>query len=524
MNNSRYWEKRFEILEEARVLNDAKYVTVLQEEYEKALISIKKEINNWLVRFSINNQVSLAEAKKMLNASELKELKWDIKEYIKHGEENGIDLIWKKQLENASSKIHISRLEAIQIQMQQQIEKLMEKEQTTTYDYIMESYKDTYYKTAYELQKGSNVAFKFATLNSDIIQKLILKPWTVDEQTFSDRIWKNKKSLVNTLQTDLIQSIMLGEPPDKIIDKISKDFGVAKNKTGRLVMTESAFFSSSAQKDCFENLGVEKFIVVATLDSKTSDICREIDGTVYDMKDYKIGVTAPPFHVRCRTTTAPYFEDEFEFGERAARDTDGKTYYVPRNIKYNEWKKQYIDSNPEKSKIFETDIKKNKNKSSDYEQYDRYKELLGDEVPNTFDKFQEMKYNDIDKWKNLKAQYLDSLGITTQQGAKTYINNVNKLIDQGKQDKHIIGSNNYKDGKSYLTISKEEAQKYINKYAGSGILEFSDSGKWNKKEIITVNEQIGIAKNKNSEIKTNSFKIHYSKTGTHIVPYRKGDN
>ena len=114
------------------------------------------------------------------------------------------------------------------------------------------------------------------------------------------------------------------------------------------------------------------------------------------------------------------------------------------------------------------------------------------------------------------------MGITTEDRAKTYINNVNKLINQGKQDKHILGSNNYTNGRSYLTISKEKAQELINQYAGKGTLEFSDSGKWNKKEIITVNEQIGVVKNKNEEIKTNSFKIHYSKTGTHIVPYRKG--
>ena len=164
----------------------------------------------------------------------------------------------------------------------------------------------------------------------------------------------------------------------------------------------------------------------------------------------------------------------------------------------------------------------NKNKSSDYEQYNRYKDILGDEVPTTFDKFQEMKYNNIDEWKKLKAQYSDALGITTEDRAKTYINNVNKLINQGKQDKHILGSNNYTNGRSYLTISKEKAQELINQYAGKGTLEFSDSGKWNKKEIITVNEQIGVVKNKNEEIKTNSFKIHYSKTGTHIVPYRKG--
>lgn len=81
-----------------------------------------------------------------------------------------------------------------------------------------------------------------------------------------------------------------------------------------------------------------------------------------------------------------------------------------------------------------------------------------------------------------KAQYSDALGITTEERAKTYISNVNKTINQGKQDKHIIGSNNYTEGKSYLTISKEKAQELINQYAGKGTLEFSDSGKWNKKK------------------------------------------
>ena len=519
-SNAEYWIKRFEELEKAQLLNEAKYITELQEAYERTLSSVKKEINNWLVRFAINNQISMKEAKKWLNTQELKELKWDIDEYIKYGQENGIDLVWKKELENASARVHISRLEALQVQIQQQIEKLYYNEQQTTNDFIIESYKDTYYKTAYELQKGSNVAFKFAALNIDTIQKIISRPWTSDEQTFSDRIWKNKKALLDTLQKDLEKS--LRGDADELIDKISKDFNVAKGKVGRLVMTESAFFSSASRKECFNELGVEKYINIATLDSKTSEWCREIDGKVFEMKEYKVGVTAPPYHIRCRTTTAPYFENEFEFGERAARNTNGKTYYVPRNITYNEWLEKYVNSDPATKKAFETEIKMNKNKSSDYEQYSRYKDILGDEVPTTFDKFQEMKYNNIDEWKNLKAQYSDALGITTEDRAKTYINNVNKLINQGKQDKHILGSNNYINGKSYLTISKEKAQELINQYAGKGILEFSDSGKWNKKEIITVNEQIGVVKNKNEEIKTNSFKIHYSKTGTHIVPYRKG--
>lgn len=521
-SNAEYWIKRFEELEKAQLLNEAKYVTELQETYEKALSSVKKEINNWLVRFAVNNQISMQEAKKWLNTQELKELKWDIDEYIKYGQENGIDLIWKKELENASAKVHISRLEALEMQIQQEIEKLCYNEQQTTNDFIIETYRNTYYKTAYEIQKGSNIAFKFATLNVEAIQKIISKPWTSDEQTFSDRIWKNKKALIDTLQKDLEKS--LRGDADEVIEKISKDFNVSKGKAGRLVMTESAFFASDSRKKCFKELGVEKYINIATLDSKTSEICREIDGKIYEMKDYKIGVTAPPYHINCRTTTSPYFEDEFEFGERAARNTEGKTYYLPNNITYNEWLEKYVYSDPATKKAFETEIKKNKNKSSDYAQYNRYKETLGEDAPKTFEKFQELKYNNINEWKNLKAQYSDALGITTEEGARTYISNVNKLINQGKQDKHIRGSNNYKEGKSYLIISKERAQELVDKYAGKGILEFSDNRKWNKKEIITVDEIIGVVKNKNKEIKTNSFKIHYSKTGTHIVPYRKGGN
>lgn len=344
MNNSEYWIKRIEELEKAELENESQYIEQLKKEYEKALNNIKKETRNWLARFSVNNQISLKDSKKWLNINELEELKWNVEEYIKYGQENGIDLVWKKELENASAKIHISRLEALQMQIQNEIEKLSYNEQKNTKDFIINTYKDTYYKLAYELQKGHNVAFQIAALDTNIIKKVISKPWTTDSYTFSDRIWKNKKVLLDTLQKELTQSIIRGKAPDDIIEKISKTLGVTKNKASTLVMTESAFFSSVARKQCFKDLWVEKYEIVSTLDSHTSEICREMDGTIFDMNDYKEGVTAPPFHVRCRTTTAPHFYDDFEFGERAARNTNGKTYYVPSNIKYEEWEKRFVNA------------------------------------------------------------------------------------------------------------------------------------------------------------------------------------
>ena len=109
-------------------------------------------------------------------------------------------------------------------------------------------------------------------------------------------------------------------------------------------MTEQAYFHSVAQQEAIKELDVEEFEVVATLDNITSEICQEMDGKHFPMKDYEPGVTAPPFHPWCRSVTVPYFDDDWgRSGERAARGEDGKTYYVPSDMTYPEWQKSFVD-------------------------------------------------------------------------------------------------------------------------------------------------------------------------------------
>lgn len=107
-------------------------------------------------------------------------------------------------------------------------------------------------------------------------------------------------------------------------------------------MTESAFFASAAQQKAFSDLDVELYEIVATLDMNTSEICQELDGKVFDMKDYQVGVSAPPFHPWCRSVTAPYFEDDDD-SMRAARGADGQTYYVDGKTKYADWYDKFVE-------------------------------------------------------------------------------------------------------------------------------------------------------------------------------------
>ena len=345
MKNSEYWKLRFEQLEQAQNGQGAAAFAEIERQYKEAQKQIEGQIARWYQRFADNNGITLAQARQYLKGAALKEFQWDVQDYIKYGQDNALMGGWMKELENASAKYHISKLEALKIQTQQSLEVMFSKQMGTVTGAMGDIFESGYYHTAYELQKGFNIGWDIAGLDQSQIEKVLSKPWAVDGKNFSERIWTNKEKLISELHGELTQNIMLGADPQKAIDSLAKKMNTSKQNAGRLIMTEEAYFSSAAQRDCFNDLDVEQYEIVATLDSHTSDICRSLDGQHFPMKDFEPGVTAPPFHVYCRSTTVPYFDENFgDIGERAARDEEtGKTYYVPDDMKYQDWKQTFVD-------------------------------------------------------------------------------------------------------------------------------------------------------------------------------------
>lgn len=345
MKNSEYWKLRFEQLEQAQNGQGAAAFAEIERQYKEAQKQIEGQIARWYQRFADNNGITLAQARQYLKGAALKEFQWDVQDYIKYGQDNALMGGWMKELENASAKYHISKLEALKIQTQQSLEVMFSKQMGTVTGAMGDIFESGYYHTAYELQKGFNIGWDIAGLDQSQIEKVLSKPWAVDGKNFSERIWSSKEKLISELHGELTQNIMLGADPQKAIDSLAKKMNTSKQNAGRLIMTEEAYFSSAAQRDCFNELDVEQYEIVATLDSHTSDICRSLDGKHFPMKDFQAGVTAPPFHVYCRSTTVPYFDEDFgDIGERAARDEEtGKTYYIPDDMNYEEWKQTFVD-------------------------------------------------------------------------------------------------------------------------------------------------------------------------------------
>ena len=352
---SNYWVDRF-TAEENRINELSKeQVKEAKKQYDIALKNTNQKIYEFYAKYAKDNNISMYEAKQRFNKKELKEFKMSLSEYVRKGQSLNINADDKviKELKNASARVHIERLEALKMEIKAEIDLLSKTMENNLDKHLREVYRDTYYRSAYSIQKGLDKFSNIEKLNPELLESLVYKPWTKDNTNWSKRIWGNDSKLVNTLHTNLTQNIITGKPLKDIIDTIEERFNVERNIATRLIMTESAAYHSRAKERCMKDLGCEKYEVIATLDDRTSSICRSMDGKVFDMKDYQVGVTASPFHANCRTVTAPYYDKiDGDTNLRASRTKDDDYELV--DVKdYQDWYDNYVEKNNKSSIIKE---------------------------------------------------------------------------------------------------------------------------------------------------------------------------
>lgn len=367
MSNN-YWIDRF-TAEENRINELSKeQVKEAKRQYDIALKNTNQKIYEFYAKYAKDNNISMYEAKQRFNKKELKEFKMSLSEYIRKGQSLNIDpddaII--KELKNVSSRVHIERLEALKMEIKAEIDLLAKTIENNLDKHLREVYRDTYYRSAYNIQKGLDKFSNIEKINPELLENLVYKPWTKDNTNWSKRIWSNDSKLVNTLHTNLTQNIITGKPLKEVIDTVAERFNVEKNIASRLIMTESAAYHSKAKEKCLKDLGCEKYEVIATLDDRTSSICRSMDSKVFDMKDYQVGVTAPPFHVYCRSVTAPYYDKiDGDSNLRTSR-TEDDDYKLVDVKDYQDWYDRYVEKHIEKVYIKSNSSKTNlesKNKS-----------------------------------------------------------------------------------------------------------------------------------------------------------------
>ena len=343
-NNSslEYWKKRYEE-EMERVMHQADGPKKDLRKYADTVIRrLEKDINDWYQRYANENGMSLADAKKQLDARELKAFNMDLEEYRAIAERDELSEAHKKMLKQASARQQLDRVQELYINTVQELESWAKYQDSTISDLLSNVYESSNYRAAWMTQSMKGEYGKYGQVDHRTIQRIIDSPWAPDGKNFSARIWDNRKQLATSLQNDFIQALVAGDGTATMSEAIAKRMNTSYNNANRLVETELARVHSQAFMDCMSELDVDAVEILATLDGKTSPICRRMDGKYVRCKDAKPGITIPPFHCHCRSTTVPYIPAVYG-SERAARDPKtGKTVFVEGELDYGEWKKRYI--------------------------------------------------------------------------------------------------------------------------------------------------------------------------------------
>lgn len=340
MKTAEYWQIRAEQIANIQHRKADRYIAnELRREYEKARVSIQRQIDSFYARFAVDNQISLSEARKLLSASELDDFKLTLSGFIALAKNNP-DGRWTVKLNNASTKVRVSRLESLMIEVEAAIQSVNMAQNAHLTGLLADGYQDTYYRSIYEVQRGLGVGTRFKTLNMEQVERIVRTPWL--EQNYSQRIWGDNSRLVRQLETEITQAIIRGEDNRKVARRISDRMGVGYRNASRLVRTEMSHIQNEAALRSYRESGVvQKYEFIAALDEKTCDICSPLDGKVFTFAEAQTGVNLAPLHPNCRCDTIPYFDDA-EDAERAARDSEGKTYNVPGDMTYAEWHKKYV--------------------------------------------------------------------------------------------------------------------------------------------------------------------------------------
>ena len=149
--------------------------------------------------------------------------------------------------------------------------------------------------------------------NSTIIptsgQDVLDSIWCADGKHWSQRIWGNKTKLQEQLESALMDSIVRGVSKDEAVKEFQKAFSVSFNQVDRITRTEMNYVQNQATANRYKAAGVKKYEILAAIDSRTSDICKEMNGKVFEFGKEMVGVNYPPFHPNCRTTIIPVLKE-----------------------------------------------------------------------------------------------------------------------------------------------------------------------------------------------------------------------
>ncbi|HEM6496082.1 TPA: minor capsid protein [Streptococcus suis] len=343
MDNQKYWEKR-KAQRMVQAMDQAEQTAKQLDEIHKlASRHITSKIDQIFESYRRDHGLTEDEAARVLanvkDLSDIRELKLALQNTTDSEEIRQLLIL----LDSAPYASRIEKYEALQREVDNLPARLYKAENEASRAFYDEFIPDAYYHSIFDLQQQSGVGFAFNRIDPEEIRAIQQTPWL--GANYSERIWGNTQALASELQKQLAVSLLTGRSAHETAEVIEAQFGKGSQNARRLIRTETSYFHAEMEAKAYEEADVEYYRFLATLDLRTSSICREHDGKIYKVSERITGKNYPPMHPWCRSDTIASDDSEWlAKATRSARDpVTGKTIQVPANMTYKDWYEKYVD-------------------------------------------------------------------------------------------------------------------------------------------------------------------------------------
>ena len=339
-----YWERR--TLERELSWHKKSQDTVEKElaaYYRQSLKVIEKDIEALYGTYMQDNKLSYRDAVRLLHGNDFRSWRMSMEDYITAiGTDKDSPLL--RELNTLAMRSRISRLDRLHSETLMELDKLGRKSLSAMDKFLGKAYKDNYYRGLFDIGKAGEMLQAVSKVDAAKLEGILRTPWS--GKNYSQRIWQNTDKLGKTIQDTIVAGLHRGDSPQKMVKLVSEKMGVGQSDAERLVRTELNYVQNQAALDSIQDAGMEFYQFCATLDTRTTLMCREHDGNIYPVEDAQPGENMPPLHPRCRSTIFASLEEKptSRPGKRAARDRADRTIMVPADMTYKDWKAVFVDN------------------------------------------------------------------------------------------------------------------------------------------------------------------------------------
>jgi len=326
----------------------SEYFDQISKIYTNAKLQIYADIEQILKNYVSASGLAADEARELLTVRESQEFLTGLKQQVMECDDPVIKRQLMAQLSAPAYRARISRLQAIEASIDTNIKLIAPQEVAVLEGNLIATADLSYYRTMYDYQKGAGYGFSFAGLDQQSVEKVLGEKWA--GKTFSSRVWTNVNTVSMRTKDIVQQNIMTGRSwrrcTQDITEYVNTKHAGALFAAERLLRTETNYVHNDITADAYKAMGVTKYKYLATLDERTSEMCRDHDGNIdpdtgedYTLENKKVGVNFPPLHPFCRSVTVARLDANIEarLVRRAKDPITGKISTVPSNMTYREW-------------------------------------------------------------------------------------------------------------------------------------------------------------------------------------------